>query len=83
MMSLHPNDHLSYPNLLKQGLSLIPNNPTNVPEALIWNTLIPSRHESLNDIDDSNDKKNWDDDEDDDQSPMPVDVRKLTICVGF
>ena len=79
-MSLHPNGHLSYLDSLKQrcffklNMSLIPNNPTNVAESPIWNTLIPSHHELLDDINDSNDNINEedDDDEDDDLSPVPV-----------
>ena len=58
----------------KLNISLIPNNPTNVAESPIWNTLIPSHHELLDDINDSNDNKNEedDDDEDDDLPPVPV-----------
>ena len=58
---------------------LIPNNTSGVVESPIWNTLIPSHYELLDDIDDSDDKENEedgndndDDEEDDDLSPMLV-----------
>ena len=54
---------------LKLSMSLIPNNPANVAESLIWNTLIPSRLELLDAVDVSDDNKN---EEDDNLSPMPV-----------
>ena len=60
---------------LKLNMSLILNNPTNVPESLIWNTLIPSCPKFPNDIDDSDDNQNEEDDDDnddDDLSPVPV-----------
>jgi hypothetical protein len=63
---------------LKLNMSLIPYNPTDVAESPIWNTLIPSHLELLDDIDDSNDNENQEDDdndnddEDDDLSPMLV-----------
>ena len=60
---------------LKLNISLIPNNPAIIAESSIWNTLIPSRPELPNDIDDSDDNENEDDDEeeeDDDLSPMLV-----------
>ena len=66
--------------LLKLNMSLIPNNPADIVESPFWNTLIPSRLELPNDMDDSDDNENEeddandndDDDEDDDVSPMPV-----------
>jgi hypothetical protein len=36
----------------KLNMSLIPRNPVDVTESLIWNTLIPSRLELPNDIND-------------------------------
>ena len=60
---------------LKLSISLIPNNPTHVEESLIWNTLIPSRHELLDDIDDDND--------DDDLSLVPVESQEVNLCVDF
>ena len=55
---------------LKLNMSLIHDYTTNVAEPLIWNTLIPSRLELPNDIDDSGDKEEEDNDdnEDDDLS---------------
>jgi hypothetical protein len=47
-------------------MSLIPNNPSNVVESPIWNTLIPSRPELPDDIEDSNDNENEEDEDDDD-----------------
>ena len=38
---------------LRLNMSLIPNNPTYVVKSPIWSTLIPSRLELPNDIDDS------------------------------
>jgi hypothetical protein len=63
---------------LKLNMNLIPSNPTNVVESLIWNTLIPSRLELPDDIYDSDDNKSeedeeeGDEDEDDDLSPIPM-----------
>ena len=62
---------------LKLNRSLIPDNPTDVAESPIWNTLIPSRLELPNDIDNSDDNENEDDnnndgDDEDDVAPMPV-----------
>ena len=60
---------------LKLNMSLIPNNPADVVDSVIWNTLFLSRLELPNDIDDSDDIENEeedDDDEDDDLSQMPV-----------
>ena len=63
---------------LKLNMSLIPNNPADVAESPIWNTLIPSRPELQDDIDNSDDSENDkgddddDDEEDDDLSPVPV-----------
>jgi hypothetical protein len=67
---------------LKLNMSLIPNNPTNVTAPPIWNTLIPSRPELPNDIDNYDDNENEEDDEgeednndddkDDDLSPLLV-----------
>ena len=58
---------------LKANRSMNPNNTSNVAESLIWNTLIPSRLELPNAIDNSDDNENEkDDDEDDDLSPMPI-----------
>ena len=49
---------------LKLNMNLIPNNLTKVMESTIWNTLIPSRLELPDDIDDSNDNENEGDDDD-------------------
>ena len=49
---------------LKVNISLIPNNPTNVVESSIRNTLIPSRLELPDDIDNSDDNENEEDDDD-------------------
>jgi hypothetical protein len=63
---------------LKLNMSMIPNNPTYVVESPIWNTLIPSRPELPNDIDDSDDNENEEnddeveEDDDDDLSLMLV-----------
>jgi hypothetical protein len=59
---------------LKVNMSLIPNNPIDVTKSSIWNTLIPSRLELLDDIGDSNENKNDDDDDDDDDdlSLVPI-----------
>ena len=58
---------------LKLYMSLIPNNPMDVTESPILNTLIPSRLELLDDIDDSDDDDDDDDEEEEeDLSPMPV-----------
>ena len=69
--SLKPK-HIEEHNVLKLSMSLIHNNPTNVAESLILNTLIPSRRDLPYDFDDSNDNENEEDDDDDDLSPMPV-----------
>ena len=55
-------------------MSLIPNNPLDVVESLIWNTLIPSQPELANGIDNSDDN--------DDLSPMLVesDETDRTCC---
>ena len=87
MISLHPNGHLANHDLLKQtmlwkpNMSLISNNSIDVAESSIWNTLLPSHPELLDDTDNSHDTDNEeedngdddfdDDDEDDDLSPMP------------
>ena len=55
---------------LKLKRSLIPNNTTIVVEFSIWNTLIPSHVELLDNID--NENEHDDDDEDDDLSPVLV-----------
>ena len=59
---------------MKLNMSFIPNNPTNVAESPIWNTLIPSRPELPIDIDDSNDNENEEDDDNDNNelSLVPV-----------
>ena len=51
---------------LKLNMSPILNNPANVAESPIWNTLIPSHLELPNDIDDSNEYENEEDDDNDD-----------------
>ena len=58
---------------------MIHNNPTDVVESLIWNTLIPSCHELQNDIDDSYDKEN---EEDDDLLPVLLESEEA-IRVDF
>ena len=55
---------------LKLHKSLKPNNTTYVMESLIWNTLIPSRHELPDDIVDS--YGNGNKEENDDLSPIPI-----------
>ena len=55
---------------LKLNMSLIPNNPIDFTESPTWNTLIPSRHELPNDIDDFDDEE--EEEEDDDLSPMSI-----------
>ena len=40
---------------LKLNMSMIPNNTTDVTDSSIWNALIPSHPDLLDDIDDSND----------------------------
>jgi hypothetical protein len=59
---------------LKLNMSLIPNNPTDGAESLIWNTLIPSRPELPDDIDDSNDNEN-----EEDEMMMMMMKRKIMI----
>ena len=73
---------------LKLNMSLIPSNPTDVAESPIWNTLIPSRPELLDDIDDSDDNENDEDneeeeEEDDDQSPVPVETKESDYTSWF
>ena len=58
---------------LKLNMSLIPHNLTNVVESPVWNTLIPSRHELLDDIDDFDDNENEEDDDDLSQVPIKSD----------
>jgi hypothetical protein len=61
--------------LLKLNMSLILNNPADVAESPIRNTLIPSRPELPDDIDDSNDNENeeeGDEIDDDDLSLVPI-----------
>jgi hypothetical protein len=53
---------------LKLDMSLIPSSSSNVTEPPIWNTLLPSRLELLDDIDDSNDNENEEDKDDDDNN---------------
>ena len=62
---------------LKLNMSPIPNNLAYVAESPIWNTLIPSRFELLDDVDDSDDYENEEDDDNDNDdddylSPMPI-----------
>ena len=63
---------------LKLNTSLIPNNLADVAESPVWNTLIPSRLELPEYIDDPRDNENEedddndDDDEDDDLSLVPI-----------
>jgi hypothetical protein len=68
---------------LKLNMSLIPNNPIDVAESPIWNTLIPSHPRLPDDIDDCDDNENDDDDDDEEEeeeeeeekedlSPVPV-----------
>ena len=54
---------------LKLNMSFISSNPTSVTKSPMWNTLIPSRPELLDDLDDSDANEN---EEDDDLSPMLV-----------
>ena len=69
---------------LKLYKNLIPNNPPDIKESLIWNTLIPLHHELPDNVDDFDDNENEeeeeeedddddDNDEDDDLSLVPVD----------
>ena len=55
-------------------MSLTLNNPTDVLESPVWNTLIPSRPKLPDDIDNSDDNEN---EKDDDLSPMLVESEKL------
>ena len=70
---------------LKLNMSLILNNPTNVTESPIWNTLIPYCLELPDDIDDSDDNENEedDDDNDDDLSPVPVESEEASYMCWF
>ena len=70
---------------LKLNMSLIPNNLADVAESPIRNTLIPSRHELKDDIDDSDDNENEeeDDDDDDDLSPMLVESEETNYMCWF
>ena len=67
---------------LKVNMSLIPNNPTYVTKSSIWNTLIPSHLELLDDIGNSNDNKNEEDDDDDndddDLSLVPIESEEIS-----
>ena len=93
MMSLHPNGHLSYPYSLKQWCFW---NWTwaqflaYVAESPIWNTLIPSRFELLDDVDDSDDYENEEDDDNDNDnddddylSPMPIESEEADYTCWF
>jgi hypothetical protein len=64
-------------------MSLIPNNLVDVTQSPIWNTLIPSRLEMPDDIDDYDDSENEGDDDDEEEeeeeedddndlSPVPI-----------
>jgi hypothetical protein len=48
-------------------MNLIPNNPIDIAEFPVWNTLIPSGHELPDDIDVSDDNENEEDDDDDEE----------------
>ena len=89
---MHPKRLFLKPRLveammfLKLNMSLIPNNPVDVVESLIWNTLVASLTELPDDIDDSddneieeedNDDNYYDDGEDDDLSPIPVESEEV------
>ena len=53
---------------LKPNKCLIPNNKADLAKYLIWNTLVPSRPELPDDIEDSDDDE---EEEEEDLSPMP------------
>ena len=52
---------------LKLNTSLIPNNLADVAESPVWNTLIPSRLELPEYIDDPRDNENEEDDDDEEK----------------
>ena len=65
---------------LKLNMSQIPNNLVDVVESPVWNTLIPSRPELPDDIDDSNDNENeeeGDEIDDDDLSLVPIQSEQI------
>ena len=66
---------------LKLNTSLIPNNPVDVMEYLIWNTLISSQPKLPNDIDDFDDNENEEDD--DDLSPVLVESEEADYTCWF
>ena len=53
---------------LRLNMNMFLNNPADVAESPIQNTLIPSHHELPNDIDDSNDNDNENEEDDDDDN---------------
>ena len=63
---------------LKLNMSLIPNNPTYVAEALIWNTLIPAHPKLLDDIDDYDDNE-----KEEEESPLPVESEEANYTCWF
>ena len=60
-------------------MSLIPNNPTNVAESLIWNTLISSHPELPNEIDTSDHNENEEDDDDNDNDDENDDLSLVLV----
>ena len=64
---------------LKLNMSLIPKNLVDVAEFPIWNTLIPSCLELLDDIDDSNDNENEEDDDDNDNDDEGRDLSPVLV----
>ena len=64
---------------LKLNMSLILDNPADVAESPIWNTLIPSHLELPDDIDDSNDNENEEDDDDNNDNDDKDDDLSLVL----
>jgi hypothetical protein len=64
---------------LKLIMSLIPDNPTHFTASPIWNTLIPSRLELLDDINDSSDNENEEEDDDNDNHDKDDDLSPVLV----
>jgi len=75
---------------LKLNKSLISNNTTKLTKSSIWITLIPSRHELPDDINNFDNNENEEDDDDndngdenDDLSPLPVESEEADYTHSF
>ena len=72
---------------LRVNMSMNPNNPTDVIESPIWNTLILSHPKLPDDIDDSDNNENEEEDDDDndidDLSPMPIESGEANYTCWF